>query len=77
MVVPPHARAACRIAGAGRFSELGNKWLNIVRAHACILPAKHGVAILARLGVLGDKPPLVAASKRRSGNDDVSRPRSF
>ena len=41
------------IGGAGRFSEFGSKWLNIVRTHACILPAKHGDAILSRLGVLG------------------------
>ena len=41
----------CRIAGASRFSELGSKCVNTVRAHAYILPAKCADSIPSRLGV--------------------------
>ena len=42
-----------------------------------IRPVRYAEKIPSRLGVLGKKLPPVVASKRRSGNDATSRPRSF
>ena len=53
------------------FSELGGKWLNIVRDHVYIMPANAAELTLPRLGVLGSKPSPVAASKRRRYNYDA------